>query len=84
MYYLGKENKGAVQLRGYGAADLCLCFRICKQRQQHILAQNLPEQLELSQIVRKRKLFRRFSRMNFKQVIIHLSKLLNSVFLKCF
>ena len=25
------ENKGADQLRSYCAADLCLCFRICKK-----------------------------------------------------
>ena len=24
------ESKGADQLRGYSATDLCLCFRICK------------------------------------------------------
>ena len=30
MYYLCSENKGADQLRGYRAADLRLCFRICK------------------------------------------------------
>ena len=30
LYYLCSENKGADQLRGYGEADLCLCFRICK------------------------------------------------------
>ena len=26
LYYLGSENKGADQLRGYHAADLRLCF----------------------------------------------------------
>ena len=30
--YLCSENKGADQLHGDGAADLCLCFRICKCR----------------------------------------------------
>ena len=30
LYYLCSENKGADQLRGYPEADLCLCFRICK------------------------------------------------------
>ena len=29
-YYLFNENKGADQMCGYRAADLCLCFRICK------------------------------------------------------
>ena len=29
LYYLGSENKGADQLRGYREADLRLCFRIC-------------------------------------------------------
>ena len=31
LYYLCSENKGADQLRNYCAADLCLCFRICKE-----------------------------------------------------
>ena len=26
------ENKGADQLRGYGAADPCLCFHKCKKQ----------------------------------------------------
>ena len=30
MKYLCNKNKGADQLRGYSAADLRLCFRICK------------------------------------------------------
>ena len=30
LYYLCNENKGADQLRSYCAADLRLCFRICK------------------------------------------------------
>ena len=30
LYYLCSENKGADQLRSYCAADLRLCFRICK------------------------------------------------------
>ena len=29
--YLCSENKGAEQLRSYCAADLRLCFRICKK-----------------------------------------------------
>ena len=32
LYYLFSENKGADQLRGYGEADLRLCFHICKTR----------------------------------------------------
>ena len=35
MYYLCSENKGADQLRSYCAADLPLCFRICKKRFSH-------------------------------------------------
>ena len=31
LYYLCKENIGADQLRGYHAADLRLCFQICKK-----------------------------------------------------
>ena len=31
LYYLCSENKGADQLRNYCAADLSLCFRICKK-----------------------------------------------------
>ena len=30
FFYLCSENKGAYQLRSYCAADLRLCFRICK------------------------------------------------------
>ena len=30
LYYPYSENKGADQLRSYCAADLRLCFRICK------------------------------------------------------
>ena len=31
LYYPCSENKGADQLRMYCAADLRLCFRICKK-----------------------------------------------------
>ena len=31
LYYLCSENKDADQLRSYGAADLYLCFCICKK-----------------------------------------------------
>ena len=31
LYYPCSENKGADQLRSYCAADLLLCFRICKK-----------------------------------------------------
>ena len=31
LYYLYSENKGADQLRSYCAADLRLCFGICKK-----------------------------------------------------
>ena len=30
LYYPGRENKGADQLRGYCEADLHLCFRLCR------------------------------------------------------
>ena len=30
--YLCSANIGVVQVRGYRAADLCLCFRICKKQ----------------------------------------------------
>ena len=32
LYYLCSENKGADQLRGDRAADLCLCFHKCKKQ----------------------------------------------------
>ena len=32
LYYLWRENKDGDQLRGYWAADLRLCFRICKKQ----------------------------------------------------
>ena len=32
LYYLCVENKGADQLLGYRAAELHLCFRICKKQ----------------------------------------------------
>ena len=31
LYYLCSKNKGADQLRGYYAADLCFCFWICNK-----------------------------------------------------
>ena len=31
LYFICSENKSADQLRGYRAADLRLCFRICKK-----------------------------------------------------
>ena len=30
LYYPRSENKRADQLRSYGEADLCLCFRLCR------------------------------------------------------
>ena len=35
MYYLCGENKGADQLLFYHAADLRLCFCICKKQVSH-------------------------------------------------
>ena len=35
LYYLFGKNKGADQLRDYSAADLCLCFHICKSMFSH-------------------------------------------------
>ena len=35
LYYLCSENKGADQLHGYCAADLHLCFCICKNSVSH-------------------------------------------------
>ena len=35
LYYLNSENKGADQLSGNRAADLLLCFHICKSRFSH-------------------------------------------------
>ena len=32
LYNLCSENKGADQLHGYCAADLCLCFHLCKKQ----------------------------------------------------
>ena len=32
LYYLCSENKGTDQLCSYWAADLHLCFRICKRQ----------------------------------------------------
>ena len=31
-YFLCNENKGTDQLHSYCAADLCLCFHICKKQ----------------------------------------------------
>ena len=39
LYYPYSEKKGADQLRSYCAADLRLCFRICKIRFSHNEAQ---------------------------------------------
>ena len=41
LYYPYSENKGADQLRSDCAADLRLCFRICKKRFSHNEAQLL-------------------------------------------
>ena len=35
ILYLDSESKGADQLHSYCAADLRLCFRICKNRFSH-------------------------------------------------
>ena len=32
LYFLCSENKGADQLCGYSAADLRLCFCLCKRQ----------------------------------------------------
>ena len=37
LYYPYNENKGADQLRSYCAADLHLCFRICKKKNVFLL-----------------------------------------------
>ena len=46
-------------------------------------AKVLPEQCELLQIFRRRKTIRKILRMHFEQAIIHLSKSLNFIIIKC-
>ena len=46
-------------------------------------AKVLPEQWELIQIFRKHEIFRKNLRMHFEQAIIHLSKSLNFIVIKC-
>ena len=46
-------------------------------------AKVLPEQWELIQFFRKHEIFRKKLRMHFEQAIIHLSKSLNFILLKC-
>ena len=48
MYYLRSENKDTDQLRSYFAADLRLCFRICKSRFPHDAAQFVCEYSPIS------------------------------------
>ena len=48
LYYICGENKCADQLRSYCAADLRLCFRICKNPVSH-------NEAHLSLVVRKVK-----------------------------
>ena len=60
-------NKGADQLHGYHAADLRLCFHICKIRFSHDTAHNLLLQMQQTnksqhQKRRKRKPKRRTNR----------------------
>ena len=43
LYYQYSKNKGADQLRSYCAADLRLCFRICKRRFSHNAAHLLED-----------------------------------------
>ena len=47
------------------------------------LAKVLPDQWELLKIFRKREIFRKILRMHFEQAIIHLSKSLNFILIKC-
>ena len=46
-------------------------------------AKVLPEQWELLQIFRTHEIFRKFLKMHFDQAIIHLTKSLNFIFIKC-
>ena len=48
LHYLGSENKGADQLRGYLTADLCFCFCRNKNRFSHDAAHLLSETLYLN------------------------------------
>ena len=43
----------------------------------------LTEQQELLQIIRTHEIFRNFLKMHFDQAIIHLSKSLNFILIKC-
>ena len=46
-------------------------------------AKVLSEQWELLQTFRTHEIFRKFLKMHFDQAIIHLSKSLNFIFIKC-
>ena len=46
-------------------------------------AKVLPEKWELIQIFRKHEIFRKILRMHLQQAIIHLSKSLNFILIKC-
>ena len=51
--------------------------------QELFWAKVLPEQLELIQIFRKHEIIRTILSMHFEQVIIHLSKSLKIILIKC-
>ena len=80
-----KENKNYI--------NLCLCnyekpfLQYLSWQIMHSVkiywAKVLPEQWTLLQIFRKHEIFRKILRMYFEQTIIHLSKSLNFILIKC-
>ena len=71
------KNRGATSWRH---------FQVIRWRHKKNLiywAKVLPEQWELIQIFRKHEIFRKKLRTHFEQAIIHLSKSLNFILIKC-
>ena len=60
-----------------------LGVRLMQVRVHAYWAKVLPEQWELLQSFRTHEIFRKILKMHFDQAIIHLSKSLNFIFIKC-
>ena len=75
LYYLCSDNKGADQLCGYRAVDLCLCFCVCKKQIFSLCCSfffsltfhSLPHPTHMSLVVR-RCVFGVYSKVGFEPV----------------
>ena len=80
FYYPGSKNKGADQLRSYNAADLRLCYRICKKP---VFSQQGSYMPMLAILKKQQKKQQHKKGGTCKEALVYVQLVVDDVFLFC-